>query len=194
MLKLGITGGIGSGKSLVCSIFHQLGVPVYNADERAKFIINFDDELKNKIIQNFGEFSYVNGVYNRKYISDIVFENKHRLQVLNDIIHPVVFNDWKVFCNQHQNEKYIIKEAAIMLETESKNTVDKIVLVYSPLQLRIERTMKRDNSNEEEVLKKINNQMPEEEKLQLVDYVIFNDGNTSLIEQVMELHKGIISK
>lgn len=193
MLKLGITGGIGSGKSLVCSIFKQLGIPIYNADERAKDIINSDKALKSKIISAFGDLSYIDGLYNRKYISGIVFENKNKLQLLNDIIHPAVFNDWREFCKLHQNEKYIIKEAAIMFETESKNTVDKIVLVYSPLHLRIQRTMKRDNSSEEEVLRKINNQMPEEEKLKLADYILFNDGNKSLIEQVMELHNEIIS-
>jgi len=193
LLKLGITGGIGSGKSLVCSIFKQLGTPIYNADDRAKTIVNTNIGLKSKIIQHFGELSYIHGEYNRKHISDIVFSDKNKLKLLNDIIHPVVFNDWKEFCIQHQKEKYIIKEAAIMLETESKNTVDKIVLVYSPLQLRIERTMKRDDSSEQEVLKKISNQMPEEEKLMLADYVIFNDGSTSLIEQVMDLHYELIN-
>jgi dephospho-CoA kinase len=189
MLRLGITGGIGSGKTLVCSIFQQLGVPVYNADTRAKWLINNHTELKTKLIKQFGEATFKDGLYNTAHISSIVFGNPTQLALLNAIIHPAVFEDWKQFCELHQTAALVIKEAAIMLETDSKYTVDKIALVYAPLALRMQRVMQRDQISEADLLKKINTQMAEEEKLKLADYVIVNDGEQSLVEQVLKLHQ-----
>ena len=189
MLRLGITGGIGSGKTLVCSIFQQLGVPVYNADTRAKWLINNHTELKTKLIKQFGEATFKDGLYNTAHISSIVFGNPTQLALLNAIIHPAVFEDWKQFCELHQTAPLVIKEAAIMLETDSKYTVDKIALVYAPLALRMQRVMQRDQISEADLLKKINTQMAEEEKLKLADYVIVNDGEQSLVEQVLKLHQ-----
>ena len=189
MLRLGITGGIGSGKTLVCSIFQQLGVPVYNADTRAKWLINNHTELKTKLIKQFGEATFKDGLYNTAHISSIVFGNPTQLALLNAIIHPAVFEDWKQFCELHQTAPLVIKEAAIMLETDSKYTVDKIALVYAPLALRMQRVMQRDQISEADLLKKINAQMAEEEKLKLADYVIVNDGEQSLVEQVLKLHQ-----
>ncbi len=189
MLRLGITGGIGSGKTLVCSIFQQLGVPVYNADTRAKWLINNHTELKTKLIKQFGEATFKDGLYNTVHISSIVFGNPTQLALLNAIIHPAVFEDWKQFCELHQTAPLVIKEAAIMLETDSKYTVDKIALVYAPLAIRMQRVMQRDQISEADLLKKINAQMAEEEKLKLADYVIVNDGEQSLVEQVLKLHQ-----
>lgn len=193
MLRVGITGGIGSGKSIVCAIFEQLGVPVYNADARAKWLVGHDPVLRKNIIAAFGPESFKDNTYNTAYISGIVFNQPDRLAELNAIIHPVVFADWEQFCNNHRQHPIVIKEAAIMLETESKNTVDRIILVYAPDALRIQRVMERDGTSEEMIRKKIERQMPEADKIPLVNYVIYNDGSRSLIEQVKELHTGLLS-
>ncbi len=192
MLKLGITGGIGSGKTLVCSLFAQFGVPIYNADERAKWLVNNHPKIKADIITHFGESAFQHNTYNRAFMASVVFKEKEKLYALNDIIHPIVFADWKSFCDENSSVPLVIKEAAIMFETESKNTVDEIALVYSPLNLRLQRVMERDNLSEQEVMQKINNQMPEDEKLKLAKYIIYNDEQHSLIEQVLHLHKKIV--
>ncbi len=189
MIRLGITGGIGSGKTLVCSIFQQLGVPIYNADARAKWLINNHPDLKSKLTQQFGEATFKDGLYNTAHISSIVFGNPTQLALLNAIIHPTVFEDWKQFCETQKSAPLVIKEAAIMLETDSKYTVDKIALVYTPKAVRMQRVMQRDQISEADLLKKINAQMAEEEKLKLADYVIVNDGEQSLVEQVIKLHQ-----
>lgn len=194
MIRLGITGGIGSGKTLVCSIFQQLGVPVYNADTRAKWLINNHSELKWNLIKQFGEATFKDGLYNTAYISKIVFGNPQQLSLLNAIIHPTVFEDWKQFCTEHANHPIVIKEAAIMLETDSKYTVDKIALVYAPQAIRIKRVLARDPISEADLIKKMNAQMPEEDKLKLADYIIINDGEQSLIEQVKKLYNDLLSQ
>ncbi len=191
MIRLGITGGIGSGKTIVCSIFERLGAPVYNADLRAKWLINNNTDLKLNLIQQFGEDSFKDGQYNTAYISKIVFGDSKKLALLNSIIHPTVFEDWKLFCEEHKSAPIVIKEAAIMLETESRFTVDQIALVYAPENIRIQRVMERDHISEATLRIKLNAQMPEEEKLSMVDYVIINDGEQSLIEQVQNLYSDL---
>lgn len=193
MLRLGITGGIGSGKSTVCQIFESLGVPVYNADARAKYLVANNMDLQAELTAAFGEQTFINGEYNRTYIAGIVFADKFQLEKLNRIIHPYVLADWDKFCLQFAQLPYVVKEAAIMLETDSKNSVDKIALVYAPLALRLERVIKRDGSDPELVKARMAMQMPEEEKLALADYVIKNDNEHSLIEQVLNLHKQLLN-
>lgn len=193
MLRLGVTGGIGSGKSTVCKIFGRLGIPVYDADSRAKWLVENDPGLRKAIIAEFGEESFKDELYNRSYISSIVFNDAKRLLLLNEIIHPVVFADWADFCRNHGQHPYIIKEAAIMFETESARTVDKIVLVHSPEELRIARLMERDGADEATVRQKMSRQMGEEERLKLTDLVIYNDNEHSLVDQVMALHKRIMN-
>ncbi|MEZ4804321.1 MAG: dephospho-CoA kinase [Bacteroidia bacterium] len=188
MFRLGITGGIGSGKTTVCKIFEQYGVPVYYADLRSKVLVSENSDLQRELIQEFGQKTFVDGEYNRAYIASIVFNDKSRLNVLNSIIHPYVLKDWDSFCIKHRNHAYVIKEAAIMLETDSKNSIDSVVLVYAPEELRIQRIMKRDSIDLDSIKARINSQMPEEEKLKLANHIIYNDGEHSLIEQVKELH------
>jgi dephospho-CoA kinase len=188
VFRLGITGGIGCGKTTVCRIFEQYGVPVYYADSRSKELVAENSALQTELIQEFGENTFVDGNYNRAYIASIVFNDKERLEALNSIIHPYVLNDWDSFCTQHSDQAYVVKEAAIMLETDSKNSIDSIVLVYAPEELRIQRIMKRDSTDLTAIQARINSQMPEEEKLKLANHVIYNDGEHSLIEQVNELH------
>ena len=189
MLRVGITGGIGSGKTTVCSIFEKLGIPVYYADSRAKELVNTNSELQNKISNAFGQNSFIEGAYNRAFIASIVFSDKKKLELLNSIIHPFVLNDWEVFCQLHKQSPYVIKEAAIMLETESKNSVDHILLVHAPLETRIKRIQERDKVSENEIKARIESQMPDEEKIKMADSIIYNDQTHSLIEQVLDLHQ-----
>ncbi len=188
MIRLGITGGIGSGKSTVCNIFTHLGVPVYNADERAKWLVGHDAAIRQDIIKAFGEEAFNGHTYNRAFVASIVFNDKARLEQLNAIIHPAVLADWDDFCRAHKDQAYVIKEAAIMLEAGGRKTLDKIILVYSPLETRISRLEKRDGLERQAILSRIESQMPEEEKLKLVDHVIYNDDEHSLIEQVRQVH------
>lgn len=194
MIRVGVTGGIGSGKTFVCAIFEQLGVPVYNADSRAKWLVNNDPYIRKAIIAAFGEQSFTDNRYNTTFISGIVFNQPKQLALLNSIIHPVVFADWAQFCKQHSDASIVIKEAAIMLETESKNTVDQIILVYAPEDIRIKRVMERDGISEADIRKKLKSQMPEEDKLPLVHHVIYNDGSQSVIEQVRHIHQVLLNQ
>lgn len=192
MQKIGITGSIGSGKSIVCKIFEQLGVPIYNADERAKLLMISNAEIINKVKLLFGHESYSEtGELNRKHLSDIAFNNKDLLTQLNQIVHPIVFKDFDnwLLKKEQLNINYIIKEAALMFETDSYKKLDKFIVVTAPMELRISRTMQRDSILKEQVLSRMNNQLSQEEKLAKADYEIINDEQTSLIEQVFSLHQ-----
>jgi dephospho-CoA kinase len=192
MQKIGITGSIGSGKSIVCKIFEQLGVPVYNADARAKILMVSNTEIIEKVKLLFGDESYTEtGELNRKHLSDIAFNNKDLLNQLNQIVHPIVFKDFENWLLEKEqlNIKYIIKEAALMFETDSYKKLDKFIVVTAPMELRISRTMQRDSILKEQVLLRMNNQMSQEEKLAKADYEIINNEKISLIEQVFSLHQ-----
>ena len=192
MQKIGITGSIGSGKSIVCKIFEQLGVPIYNADERAKILMISNTEIIRKVKLLFGNESYTEtGELNRKHISNIAFNNKNLLTQLNQIVHPIVFKDFDnwILAKEQLNIKYIIKEAALMFETDSYKKIDKFIVVTAPMELRINRTMQRDSISKEQVISRMNNQLSQEEKLANADYEIINDEQISLIEQVYTLHQ-----
>jgi dephospho-CoA kinase len=192
MQKIGITGSIGSGKSIVCKIFEQLGVPIYNADERAKILMISNAEIIAKVKLLFGNESYSEtGELNRKHLSDIAFNNKNLLTQLNQIVHPIVFKDFDNWLLEKEqlNIKYILKEAALMFETDSYKKLDKFIVVTAPMELRISRTMQRDSILKEQVLSRMNNQLSQEEKLAKADYEIINNEQTSLIEQVFSLHQ-----
>lgn len=193
MLKVGITGGIGSGKTTVCKIFETLGIPVYYADLRAKEIMKSDAEVILQVKQLFGEDAYnISGELNRKLIAEKAFDNKDLLQKLNAIVHPAVFQDTLSWYQHHQNIPYTLYEAAILYETGSYKFLDKVITVFAPLEDRIERTMKRDKLNKEEVMERINKQMPEEEKMKHADFIIYNDYSQPLIEQVLTIHRHIM--
>jgi dephospho-CoA kinase len=197
MQKIGITGSIGSGKSIVCKIFEQLGVPIYSADERAKILMVSNAEIIEKVKLLFGKESYsLTGELNRKHLSNIAFNNKDILTQLNQIVHPIVFKDFENWLleKEHLNNKYIIKEAALMFETDSYKKLDKFIVVTAPMELRINRTIKRDSILKEQVLSRMNNQMSQEEKLAKADYEIINNEQTSLIEQVFSLHQQLNKK
>ncbi|MDH5366109.1 MAG: dephospho-CoA kinase [Cyclobacteriaceae bacterium] len=190
-LQIGITGGIGSGKSVVCKIFNTLDIPTYDADSRAKWIMMNDKLLKKELINVFGKKTFVdNGEVNRKHLSSIIFNDKKKLSVLNNIVHPKVAEDYKVWTSNHLNHPYVIKEAALLYESGSYQLLDKIIVVTAPESLRISRTLLRDpHRSKVEIQSIISKQMPEHEKLERADYVIKNDESELLIQQVLDLHK-----
>ena len=192
MKIIGLTGGIGSGKSTVLELFKFLGVKTYSADESAKKLVNTDPYLINLIKSSFGENIYDKGQLNSKKLSDIVFEDKEKLKLLNSIIHPAVAKDFKLFLNSN-NEDYIVKEAAIIFETKSENNYDKIILIQSPLEIRIERVINRDNISREEVMKRINNQLDENLIIDKCDYVISNENKEDLEDKVLSIHLDLIA-
>lgn len=188
MLKIGLTGGIGSGKSTVAKIFETLGIPVYYADAEAKRLMNSSETLKKVIRQNFGEATYENDQLNRKYLAGIVFNNPEKLELLNALIHPVTINDAEQWMQQ-QSAPYSIKEAALLFESGAAENLDFIVGVYAPQALRIKRVMKRDGLTADEIMKRINRQVNEEMKMKLCDFVITNNEQELLIPQVLKLHQ-----
>lgn len=188
MLKIGLTGGIGSGKSTVAKIFETLGIPVYYADAEAKRLMNSSETLKKVIRQNFGEATYENDQLNRKYLADIVFNDPEKLELLNALIHPVTINDAEQWMQQ-QSAPYSIKEAALLFESGATENLDFIVGVYAPQALRIKRVMKRDGLTTDEIMKRINRQVNEEMKMKLCDFVITNNEQELLIPQVLKLHQ-----
>jgi dephospho-CoA kinase len=192
MLKIGLTGGIGSGKSTVARIFEVLGIPVYYADEAAKKLMIENEELKNSIINAFGKDAYNNGNLNREYIAGLVFNNKEKLFVLNSLVHPATIKDALLWF-QKQKAPYIIKEAALIFESGSNKDLDYVIGVRSPIDIRIRRAMNRDNISEEQVKTRMNKQMDEEEKLRLCNYVIVNDEQQMVIPQVLALHEKFLN-
>lgn len=188
MLKIGLTGGIGSGKSTVAKIFETLGIPVYYADAEAKRLMNSSETLKKVIRQNFGEATYENDQLNRKYLAGIVFNNPEKLELLNALIHPVTINDAEQWMQQ-QSAPYSIKEAALLFESGATENLDFIVGVYAPQALRIKRVMKRDGLIADEIMKRINRQVNEEMKMKLCDFVITNNEQELLVPQVLKLHQ-----
>lgn len=197
MLKIGITGSIGSGKTLAASIFKQLGVPVYNADERAKYLMVANPQIIEMVSTLFGAESYlVDGSLNRALIANLAFNNKALLSQLNQTVHPIVFADFDqwVLLQIENKVPFILKEAALMFETDSYKGLDEYIVVTAPEALRISRTMERDNITEEQVRQRMNNQLSQEDKLAKAHYELKNDGQTSLIEQIVLLHKQLLEK
>ena len=193
MLKVGLTGGIGSGKSTVAQVFEVLGIPVYYADDAAKKLMNENILLKEKLKTAFGEAVYTDGLLNRQVLSSIVFNDPAKLALLNSIVHPATILDareWMV----RQSAPYVIKEAALLFESGSAKQLDKIIGVYAPAQLRIHRVMQRDNITEKEVLSRLNKQMDEDEKMALCDYVIYNNGDQLVLPQVMNIHAMLLQE
>jgi dephospho-CoA kinase len=192
MLKIGLTGGIGSGKSTVAKIFEILGIPVYYADDAAKRLMNTDAELKREIIQHFGDRSYAGGQLDRSYIAQRVFDNKETLQLLNSLVHPVTKRDAEEWMLR-QTAPYAIKEAALIFETGLGEFLDYVIGVSAPQALRIARTIKRDAVTEEEVLSRMKNQMEEETKMGMCDFVIYNDEQQPVLSQVLKLHEKLLA-
>lgn len=194
-LKIGVTGGIGSGKSIVCNIFSTLGVPVYNADIRAKSLMTNDRRIIESIISNFGEQAYLeNKELNRPYLATHVFSDENKLKVLNAIVHPVVASDFESWCKSQEVFPYVIKEAALLVETGSYESIDYMVTVIAPERVRIKRVLSRDKHRTETGVQDIiSNQLSDEEKIIKSNFVIDNSGRELLIPQVLKIHDFLIS-
>ena len=191
MLKIGLTGGIGSGKSTVARVFETLGIPVYYADEAAKKLMNEHVELKAKLLETFGGQTYVSGQLNTAFLSAKVFNDAEQLKKLNSIVHPIVIQDG-INWMQQQTTSYAIKEAAIFFETGSAIGLDFMVGVYAPQPLCIYRVMQRDGISRSDVLARMQKQMNEEIKMKLCDFVITNDEQQMVLPQVLELHQKLL--
>lgn len=193
-LRIGITGGMGAGKSTICKIFGQLGIPIYDADARAKWLMNNNLELKKEITDNFGWDSYTRkDELNREYLAKVVFNNEEKLAMLNGIVHPAVKKDYEVWTLDHKEEPYSLKEAALLFESESYKSLHKVIVVTCPIETRIERIIKRDHVKKEDILKRIQNQSSDRERMSMADWVIYNDGVNSLINQAMSIHQTILN-
>ncbi len=193
MLKIGVTGGIGSGKSTVCKIFETLGVPVYFADIEAKKLYDSNADLKKKMIEHFGSAVYPEGCFDKIKMKEIVFQDPQKLQLLNSLVHPFVglhFHEWL----QEQHAKYVIKEAALFIESGSYKEMDELVLVTSSLDTRIDRIKKRDGLEREEILQRINLQTTDEFKMTYCNFHIQNSEEDLLIPQVIQLHEIFLNR
>jgi dephospho-CoA kinase len=189
MKKIGITGGIGSGKTTVCKIFESLGIPVYYADDRAKALMIENKELVDGIKNLLGDEAYFDdGSLNRQHIASIVFQDKSKLEQLNGLVHPAVAKDGILWQQSQSLVPYTLKEAALLIESGSFQVLDYLITVWAPKETRIQRVIKRDGTTREEVEARIDKQMSEFEKLKLAQFVIINDGEKSLVQQVHKLH------
>jgi len=182
---IGITGGIGSGKSVAANILNSMGYPVYNSDDRAKILINKDSRLILKIKESFGNVYNMEGL-DRQKMANIVFNNPEKLALLNSIVHPAVGHDFDLWVDK-QSSSLVFKEAAILFETGIYKTLDKVILVTCPLPIKIKRVMERDSVSQEDVENRMKNQWSDEQKIKLSDYVIDNSGNKLLIPQVQKI-------
>ena len=190
-IQIGITGGIGSGKSLVCRIFHMLSVPVYDADSQAKKLMTTDGILIDEIKKEFGSLSYdEGGTLNRALISKAVFNEPEKLTKLNSLVHPRVAEDYNRWISEQSGANYCLKEAALMFESESYRLLDKIIVVTAPDEQRIKRVMQRDpQRSRADVENIIKNQMAQEEKNKRADFVIKNDESELIVPHVLKLHE-----
>ncbi len=190
MLKIGITGGIGSGKTTVCKVFELLGIPVFYADHVAKSIMQTDLQLKNEILIAFGPQSYsIDGLLNRSYISSIVFKDELQLRRLNSIVHPAVFRAFDQWIANHSDAPYVLKEAALLFESESYKMCDLSILVISPEDIRIRRVIARDHIIKDEIMLRMKRQFTDEQKMKFADQVLINDESCLLIPQILLLHQ-----
>ena len=191
MKKIGLTGGIGVGKTFVSEIFQKMGYSVFFADLHAKKCIHESDDLKKEIKKKFGNEIYQKGVLQKNRLADIVFNDTKKLQELNNLVHPFVQRHFEAWC-KNQQSKFVIKEAAILFESEAHKGLDGVICVSAPFQKRIERVMKRDNCTKEDVIKRIENQMPQEKKEKLSDFVILNNDKKELLPQIISICKKLI--
>ena len=193
MLKIGLTGGIGSGKTTVARIFEVLGIPVYYADQAAKDLMNNDPDLKNKIISGFGPESYKEGQIDRAYLASKVFGDAEKLALLNSFVHPATIRDADSWMKR-QTTLYAVKEAALIFEGGLEKYFDYVIGVSAPESLRLERAVQRDQTSTENVLQRMQQQMDEKEKISRCDFVIINDGRQALLPQVLQIHHTLRAK
>lgn len=190
--KVGLTGGMGSGKSIVAKIFETIGIPVFNADTIAKKLMQEDIELKQKITHLFGADTYLDGKLNRAFLAGIVFNDKEKLTLLNSVVHPATLAAARDWMNQ-QTAPYMVKEAALIFEAGAEKQLDLVIGVSAPKDMRIKRVMERDAICKEQAEARMQNQMDDTEKMNLCDYVIINDEKHLIIPQVLRIHQIIMN-
>ena len=193
MLKVGLTGNIGSGKSIVAEIFSTLGIPVFHADEKSKRLLN-TDAIKRKVLALFGKkILDTNGNIDRHALAGIVFSDPSSLAALDFLLHPAVIDEFLKWCDQYSSRPYVIQEAAILLESGYSSGFDRIIHVSCPPEIAIERVVLRDAISREEVIRRMNFQWSDEMKTALSDYVIPNDGRSMIMPHVLEIHQKILN-
>jgi dephospho-CoA kinase len=193
MIKVGVTGGIGSGKTVVCKIFESLEIPVFYADTEAKKLYSLP-AVKGLIKDTFGESVFTGNEVDFKKMAALVFADKIQLKNLNSILHPLVHKAFEVWAIQYANKPYVIKEAALLFESGADKILDTIITVVAPFELRINRVIQRDNILRDNIIKRMENQLPDEEKIKYSDYVIHNDDEQFVLPQVLEIHNKLIKK
>lgn len=187
---VGITGGIGSGKSVVARILHEMGYPVYSSDQRAKDLMHEDASIVASLKELFGEEAYVNHELNRPYIAAQIFKDESKRIAMNNLVHPAVRKDFKEWV-ERQDSPLVFQESALLFETGNYRSFDAVFLVSAPEEIRMKRVKERDHLSDEQVISRFKAQMPEEEKRKLTDYVVDNSGNEFLIPQILKLIKEI---
>ena len=193
MIKLGITGGIGAGKSVVVSFLKAIGIPVYIADDESKKLTSTSPLIKAQLIKQFGENLFAGGILNKALLASFIFENKNNLRIVDSIIHPEVMSDFEAWSVKHADKKLIAMEAAILFESGFDKTMDFIVTVTAPQEERIERILKRTQTTREEILSRMSNQFPDEEKCRRSNFVIYNDNDRAIIPQIEKMLEQIFS-
>ncbi|WP_299452883.1 dephospho-CoA kinase [uncultured Microscilla sp.] len=195
ILKIGITGGIGSGKSIICRIFGCFGVPIYDADSRARWIMNNHQTLQQEVTAEFGAEAYDSqGQLNRPYMANQVFNDSNKVKILNQLVHPKVGQDFAAWVQLYPNAPYLLKEAALMFESGSNQALDYVMTVFAPKDVRIKRVLQRDPQRSEEQVKAIfGKQLAEEEKIKRADFVVYNDDQQMVLPQVVRLHEQFLN-
>jgi dephospho-CoA kinase len=193
MLIIGLTGSIGSGKSTVADIFKSLYIPVYQADDAGRRLLESSFVKRSLLVKYGDEIIDTNGMVNRQKLAGIVFNDTFELKKLNALIHPLVLADFQCWLQLHHAAQYCIHEAAILVESGLANQFDKLIVVTAPVEIRLARVMKRDNVNQDQVLARMKNQLPDEDRLKVADYQILNDGETMILPQVLNIHREILT-
>jgi len=191
IFRLGVTGGIGSGKSTVCKTFNVLGVPVFSADDESRIIMDTNTQLRDDLNNLIGEDLFASGELDRTKMASIIFNDSSLLGSVNRLVHPLVFSKYKEWCKK-QCSDYVIFEAAILFEAGAEEHVDKILAVIAPLEERISRVMKRNKMSREQVMERVKNQISDEEMIKLSDFYINNSDNIMIIPKVIEIHNSIL--
>lgn len=191
MLKIGLTGGIGSGKSTIAKVFLSLGIPVYNADFESKRITNTNPEIKRNLEDFYGSEIFINNALNKKLLASIIFKDRLELKRVNELIHPFVLNDFENWCEAYQEKPYCIKEAAIIFESQTDKLLDKVICVSATEEIRIKRVMRRDNVDRDAVIARMQNQMSDEERIKRSDFVIENNFGP-VLDKILRIHKELI--
>jgi len=194
MLIVGLTGGIGSGKTIIAEVFKHMGIPVFNADNQAKAITNTNKKVKEKIVQEFGADIYINNEIDRKVLAEIVFKNPEKLKILNSIIHPEVRNTFINWCEKNKSFPYVIEEAAILFESGAYREMDYTINVCADELIRIKRVVLRDGTSIESVKERMKNQLNDKERSKMADFNVINDGSVMVLPQILDIHQKLLQK